>query len=141
MRELGFQILRAVQLASAVVVLLLIVAYSGPWNLARIVGLIIAVPSLILLFVARFQLGRSFAVSPQAKELVTHGLYSRIRNPMYTFSFLLIVGLFVALQKPALYPLLAVILVVQIVRARQEAKVLEEKFGESYRQYRKNTWL
>jgi protein-S-isoprenylcysteine O-methyltransferase Ste14 len=60
---------------------------------------------------------------------------------MYTFSFLLILGLFVALQKAALYPLLAVILIVQIIRARQEAKVLEEKFGESYRQCRKKTWF
>jgi protein-S-isoprenylcysteine O-methyltransferase Ste14 len=30
---------------------------------------------------------------------------------------------------------------VQMMRARSEAKVLEEKFGEEYRRYRAGTWF
>jgi len=30
---------------------------------------------------------------------------------------------------------------VQIVRARREAVVLEAKFGDAYREYRKRTWF
>ena len=30
---------------------------------------------------------------------------------------------------------------VQIFRARREARVLEEKFGEEYRVYRRGTWF
>ena len=82
MNEAKFKVVRAIQLGSALAILLVIIFYSGPWNIWRTVGLIIAVPSMILLFIARFQLGRSFAVTPQAKVLVTHGLYSKIRNPM-----------------------------------------------------------
>jgi len=141
MSDSKFQLVRAIQLGAAVLILLIIVFYSGPWNVWRAVGLAIAVPSIILLFIARFQLGRSFAVTPQAKVLVTHGLYSRIRNPMYVFSFLLITGFLIALGRTYLLPLLAVIIVVQIVRARQEARVLEEKFGDEYREYRRRTWL
>ncbi len=141
MADFQFKLLRAVQLGAGVLILLGIVFYAGPWNVWRIVGLVIAVPSLVLLFIARFQLGRSFAVTPQAKVLVTRGLYSKIRNPMYVFSFLLVLGLLLAVHKPYLYPLLAIILVVQIVRVRQESRVLEAKFGEEYRQYRKRTWF
>ncbi len=141
MADFRFKLLRTVQLGAGVAILLIIIFYAGPWNVWRTLGLIIAVPSLVLLFVARFQLGTSFAVKPKATVLVTHGLYSKIRNPMYLFSFLLIVGLLVALQKPYLYPLLAVIVVVQLIRVRQESRVLEEKFGDEYREYRKKTWF
>jgi protein-S-isoprenylcysteine O-methyltransferase Ste14 len=141
MREVRFQLLRAIQLGSALLILLIIIYYSGPWNWTRTVALVLSVPSLILLFTARFQLGRSFSVTPQARRLVTHGLYSRIRNPMYVFSFLLVAGLVIALQKPLLFVPLAVLLVVQIGRARQEAIVLEAKFGDEYRAYRGKTWF
>jgi protein-S-isoprenylcysteine O-methyltransferase Ste14 len=43
------------------------------------------------------------------------------------------------------YPVLWVALVIgiplQIVRARREAHVLEAKFGEAYREYRRQTWF
>jgi protein-S-isoprenylcysteine O-methyltransferase Ste14 len=141
MDDFKFKLVRTVQLGAAIVILLVIIFYTGPWNVWRTIGLIIALPSLILLFIARFQLGRSFAVTPQAKVLVTHGLYSRIRNPMYVFAFLLVTGLLVALQKVYLFPLLAVLLVVQVMRVRQESRVLETKFGDEYREYRKSTWF
>lgn len=55
-----------------------------PWTPLRIAGVIIAVAGFAL--TARINLGKSFAFTPQAKSLVTHGLYSRIRNPMYVFA-------------------------------------------------------
>lgn len=36
---------------------------------------------------------------------------------------------------------LGVIVVVQILRARKEANVLEQNFGQEYRQYRDRTWF
>src|SRR5581483_8623138 len=111
------------------------------WNKERWAGIIIAVPAMVLLLTARFQLGRSFSVSPQARKLVTRGLYSKIRNPMYVFSALLVLGFLLTLQRPLLFLILVVLLPTQIIRARQEAKVLEETFGEEYREYRKKTWF
>jgi protein-S-isoprenylcysteine O-methyltransferase Ste14 len=135
-------ILRVVQLTAACVVLGVIVFYvPGPWNAARIAGFMVALPSLIMLFVARFQLGDSFAVTPRAKGLVTHGLYSKIRNPMYVFSSLLLLGLIISLQKPVLFVLLVALFIVKVIRAQQEATVLEKKFGDAYRQYRAQTWF
>jgi protein-S-isoprenylcysteine O-methyltransferase Ste14 len=113
----------------------------GPWDGARLAGLSIAVPAAVLLFTARWQLGRSFSVTPQAEELVTWGLYSKIRNPIYLFSGLLILGVLIALHYRYAFLLLLILVPVQIVRAREEAKVLEARFGEEYRKYRKGTWF
>lgn len=40
-----------------------------------------------------------------------------------------------------LWILLAVVVVIQVVRAQREARVLEAKFGEDYRAYRSRTWF
>jgi protein-S-isoprenylcysteine O-methyltransferase Ste14 len=119
----------------------LVILWPGAWNTARWVGLLVAVPAAILLIVARYQLGKSFSVSPQAHQLVTHGLYAKFRNPMYVFSGLLVFGFVLAWQKPALLAIFLVLIPLQIIRARQEARILEAKFGEAYREYRKSTWF
>jgi protein-S-isoprenylcysteine O-methyltransferase Ste14 len=123
--------------------IILAVMIFGPWprDWAHWLGLAIAIPALALLFVARFQLGGSFSVTPQARQLVTQGLYSKIRNPIYVFSALLIFGFVLALQKPIVFLLLAILIPMQIIRARQESKVLEEKFGDEYRHYKRSTWF
>ena len=89
-----------------------------------------------LLLIAQGQLGSSFSITPQARHLVTHGLYSRIQNPVYVFGGLFVLGFALAIQKPILFLVLAIIVPMQIVRACAEARVLEEKFGDEYREYR-----
>jgi protein-S-isoprenylcysteine O-methyltransferase Ste14 len=117
------------------------VLWPGPWNAARYIGVVLAITGIVLLFVARFQLGRSFSVTAQSHKLVTHGLYSRIRNPIYVFSSTMVVGILLVLQRPFLFVLFAVLMVVQTWRARNEASVLEAKFGAEYREYRSKTWF
>jgi protein-S-isoprenylcysteine O-methyltransferase Ste14 len=94
-----------------------------------------------LLSLARFQLGRSFSITAQARKLVTHGLYSRIRNPVYIFGAVAMAGFFMIVQRAVLWFLFAFLVVLQIVRARKEAQVLEAKFGDEYRAYRTQTWF
>ena len=54
----------------------------------------------------------------------------------------MLAGILIALQRPyALFFLLLVLIPVQIVRARKEAKVLEAKFGEEYRACRAKIWF
>jgi len=73
---------------------------NPPWTPLRITGLVLLIPSLILVTVVRFQLGNSFSIAPEARALVTHGLYSRIRNPVYVFGTLVILGLPLHQQTP-----------------------------------------
>ena len=62
---------------------------------SRIAGIAIAVPSFRLFVLARIQLGQAFSVQAKASTLVTTGLYSRIRNPIYVFGALMFVGVIV----------------------------------------------
>jgi len=112
-----------------------------PWTSLRIVGLVIMLLSLLPITVARFQLGNSFSVTPQAHELVTHGLYSRIRNPVYVFGVLLILGGVLFLEKPYYLLIFVVLIPFLIVRSRAEYRVLEAQFGDQYRRYKSDTWF
>lgn len=122
--------------------ILLTVRYAHePWTAMRIAAVILGLPSLVLLILARIELGGAFSVRPKAQALVTHGLYSRIRNPIYFFGALTVVALFLYIRQPLGISLLAVLVPLQMYRARQEEKVLEARFGEEYRQYKASTWF
>jgi protein-S-isoprenylcysteine O-methyltransferase Ste14 len=112
-----------------------------PWTALRIAGAIVAIVGYLLLITARIQLGKSFSVSPQAKELVTHGLYSRIRNPIYVGVGLMWLGVIVALHLYWLFLPFLVLILAQVFRSGREARVLREKFGQTYLDYLKQTWF
>jgi protein-S-isoprenylcysteine O-methyltransferase Ste14 len=114
---------------------------GGVWRVRHTVGLVIGFPTLILWALARTQLGASFSRRAEARRLVTHGLYARIRNPMYLFSELATLGLIIFVGWWWLLLLFLVTTPMQIWRARKEACALEAGFGDEYRAYRKRTWL
>jgi protein-S-isoprenylcysteine O-methyltransferase Ste14 len=115
--------------------------WNLPWTALRIAGLAIAIPSLLLLVLARIQLGRAFSVEAKATTLVTAGLYSRIRNPIYIFGALTLAGFILWANQPWLLLCLAVLIPMQVVRSRKEERVLAEKFGVQYLDYKRQTWF
>lgn len=140
-KDSKFVPLMLIQVGAAVLISAAIVFLPGEWNAWRWAGLLIGLPGGVLLVAARYELGKSFSVTAQARELVTGGVYSKVRNPIYVFGAMLILGFILALQKPVLLVILIVIVPLQVVRARKEAEVLEAKFGDAYREYRKKTWF
>ena len=110
-------------------------------NVQTFAGLALAAISFALVVLARMQLGESFIVTPKANELVTHGLYSRLRHPMYVFVDLTICGIALAVSRWFVLLLLVILLPLQIRNARRERTVLREKFGERYERYRRATWF
>jgi protein-S-isoprenylcysteine O-methyltransferase Ste14 len=114
------------------------VGRQGPM---RWVGAALAALGFGGVILARYTLGRSFSIRPKATALVTTGIYSRIRNPIYVFGEIFIVGIVIMLRKPWLLVVMILIIPIQVLRARNEARVLEEKFGEEYRDYRRRTWF
>jgi protein-S-isoprenylcysteine O-methyltransferase Ste14 len=112
-----------------------------PWTPVRVVGAVLAVTGYVLVWLARVQLGRSFSVRSVAHELVTTGLYSRIRNPIYVFADLMFLGLVLVLRLYWLMPVIPILVAVQIYKSRNESRVLEAAFGQAYRDYRKRSWF
>ncbi len=111
------------------------------WTVMQDVGICLLAGGFILWTTARFQLGKSLAVTAQAKQLVTRGLYSRIRNPIYVFGSCVIAGVILTLGRPAWLLVFLAIIPLQIWRSRKESSVLEAKFGDEYRKYRAGTWF
>jgi protein-S-isoprenylcysteine O-methyltransferase Ste14 len=105
------------------------------------VALGFSLASAALWALARWQLGDAFSVDPEARHLVTRGLYSRIRHPVYLFGDLAYLGALLALQLG--WPLVVwlVVALVDIRRARREERVLAEAFGPEYMAYRSRTWF
>lgn len=122
-------------------IVLLWYGLSRPLEPIQIAGLVLAIAAFVLWATARVQLGSSFSLQPKAKALVTSGIYSRIRNPIYAFGAMWIAGLILAVGKPLWLVVLLLLIPMQMARAKREARVLEEKFGEDYREYRRRTWF
>jgi protein-S-isoprenylcysteine O-methyltransferase Ste14 len=131
----------ALQIVAVVFVLWFVVFRPGPWDWQRYIGTVLVFIGLAGIVAARYQLGRSFSLSPQARQLVTLGVYSKIRNPIYVFGTIEIAGLVLVLRHPILWLIVPIIVILQTLRARREAQVLEAAFGDAYREYRRKTWF
>ena len=106
-----------------------------------IIGIGMAIFGFALWVMARIQLGESFSVTAQAKALVTTGLYSKIRHPIYFFAGIAFLGLFIAWGKLIPLVVFLVLYPMQILRIKKEEAVLEQEFGEEYRRYQESTWF
>ena len=85
-----------------------------------------------------FRLGRSFSVMPEARGLVTGGIYRHIRHPLYLAEEIAAVGC--AIQFFSLWALLLLCMQLgfQLRRMTNEERVLERRFPE-YARYRQTT--
>lgn len=111
------------------------------WTAMPVAGLCLMIAGFVLWTVARFQLGASFAVKAEARQLVTRGLYSKIRNPIYAFGSCVMAGGILVFGKPVWLLIFLLVIPLQIWRAGKESAVLESAFGEEYRKYRAGTWF
>lgn len=84
------------------------------------------------------QLGRSFSVMAEARQLVTSGVYRFVRHPLYLAEELALIG--VAMQFMSYWTALIVLAQVafQLCRIKNEEEVLAQTFPE-YETYRRRT--
>jgi protein-S-isoprenylcysteine O-methyltransferase Ste14 len=130
-------------LAIVIFTLTILVAHAPEvvWTTPKIVGAVIIGVSFPLFVLARWQLGSSFSIKAKAGRLVTTGLYSRIRNPIYLFGGLFTVGLSLFLSPWGPLVVALVIVPLQVYRSRKEEQVLASAFGEEYTRYKSKTWF
>src|ERR1700757_2197879 len=74
----------------------------GPHGPSRWLGLVLAAIGLGGVIVARYTLGKSFSIAAKARALVTTGIYSKIRNPIYVSGVIVFVGVALMLRQPYL---------------------------------------
>ena len=107
-----------------------------------IAGIACVLPSLWAFFQAKTTVN---PVEPdQATSLVTTGMYSISRNPMYLGFLLILTGWALELQNAAaLLPVPLFVWIMTILQIRPEEEALEELFGEDYNSYRKRVrrWI
>ena len=114
-----------------------IVLNAWAWDARHVIGMAMAAIGLSLWFTARLQLGKSFALLPKAQALVTTGLYSKFRQSHISLRRLGLRGPVHRLGQGHSVDLLFLVYpAYQFLRARKEAEVLEEAFGDEYRRYK-----
>jgi protein-S-isoprenylcysteine O-methyltransferase Ste14 len=136
-----FYAITIVQIVAVCGLFWVLATWKGPWSLQRCVGTVLVVVGVSFIGVARYQLGKSFSVKAEAHHLVTTGLYSKIRNPIYVFGIVMLAGGVLILRQPEGWLVVAAAVIGQTIRARREARVLEAAFGDAYREYRRKTWF
>jgi protein-S-isoprenylcysteine O-methyltransferase Ste14 len=106
-------------------------------------GVATAVAALVMFRLTHKALGRNWSVSLQLKDdhkLITHGVYARIRHPMYTAFWLM--ALAQALLLPNLVAGLAGIIgfgTLYLLRVGQEEALMLKGFGPEYQAYMDRT--
>ena len=106
-----------------------------------LLGLVIGLPSFILMILARRQLGKYFSIMPEAKGLVKTGLYSKFQHPMYFFLDLFLLGVIIILNLKILLLLWMLIIILQVLQSNREESVLRNVFGPEYEIYSAHKWF
>lgn len=113
-------------------------------SLLKIIGGIINVVGLVVWWSAKLTLGENWSAGygkPGIKKLVTHGIYSKIRHPLYWGINITLAGLVL------LYPVIwffvtsLAIIIYFFYRMRIEDDYLLKTLGEEYKNYKNKTWL
>lgn len=81
------------------------------------------------------KLGKSFAIMPEARQLVTSGPYAWARHPLYVMEIMTLIGTAIQFQQPWAGLLALAVIVLQVARTIFEERVLAEAYPE-YARYR-----
>jgi protein-S-isoprenylcysteine O-methyltransferase Ste14 len=113
-------------------------------NLLGYAGLTFNLIGLIIWWSAKLTLAENWDAGygkPKIKKLVTLGIYSKIRHPLYSGIILTLIGL--AFMYPKVWFILVNLLIVVyfIRRMRVEDRYLTETLGKRYRDYQRRTWI
>jgi protein-S-isoprenylcysteine O-methyltransferase Ste14 len=131
-----------IRLIGALILAVLAFAASSMNEDARVaISILVCLPSCALMIVSRRQLGESFTVAPKAKGLVTTGVYSRIQHPMYLFLDLFVLSIIIAIDIRPLIFVWAGLVLVQLMQAKREERILLKAFGAEYEAYKARTWI
>lgn len=106
-------------------------------------GLVVMIVALWLFWRSHADLGLNWSATLELRsehEIVQHGVYNRIRHPMY-----LAIGLFCLVQGLLLdnwlagWAVMLAFVCLYLIRAPREEQMMRERFGQQYANYMANT--
>lgn len=104
------------------------------------VGVVLTLSAHFICVLSIIALGRSFSLFPEARRLVTHGIYRFVRHPMYVAEELAAIGVVLGNISILAVSILLVHMAVQLYRIRNEERLLSASFPE-YRDYAARTGM
>ncbi len=94
--------------------------------------------SQLLIVTAQAQMGKAWRMcidEDQKQFLVTHGLFSLVRNPIYAGTIMLVIGVFLLAPAPWSLWLISNAIIFVSLQARLEEQFLVKNHGEKYLEY------
>jgi protein-S-isoprenylcysteine O-methyltransferase Ste14/rhodanese-related sulfurtransferase len=110
--------------------------------LREIIGGLIGLGGLLIGLLSFRALGRNFRVFAAPRRsgtLITTGIYTKVRHPMYTSVIMAIGGYALLFGSWISLPLWLGVAILYIIKSVKEERLLEQKFPE-YADYRARTW-
>ncbi|MBN2373861.1 isoprenylcysteine carboxylmethyltransferase family protein [bacterium] len=101
-------------------------------------GIIISILGTIMGCFALWELKRSFSIMVEVRKLITKGIYSKVRHPLYAGELLHLFGIAMLFNNTAAYGLFVFLFFMQSLRAVLEEKKLSSHFPE-YETYKDRT--
>ena len=111
-------------------------------KIIRIVGLIILHLSLIWIIIAQIQMSNSWRVGIDEKnktDLVTTGLFSICRNPIFLGMIFCVFSLFLIIPNAITFCIFITVYLIIQVQIRLEEEYLLKNHGENYNNYKRKT--
>ncbi len=104
-----------------------------------IVGMLIVILGFMVEFMGVKTLGLNFRIEfpKEETDLVTSGIYSRMRNPIVLGVYLLLIGIFFIIPNAFMLIVSIANIVAFDGKARDEEKFLLTRFGKTYEEYKK----
>ena len=113
---------------------------GAPGPLLQALGLVLAIGATVVIARAGVELGESFAADVRSwaeQQLVVRGLFALVRHPIYLGTTVLWLGAGLGLLNWILLAVAAAVIAPTFyLLAAWEEELLEERFGQSYRDYR-----
>ncbi len=106
------------------------------------VGALGMVTGVAIRRMARRALGKQFSYAlkiVERHELITRGVYRYVRHPAYTGDLLFQLGLALLFSSSYGFLLMLALVPLMLYRIRIEERMMIEKFGDAYQEYRRKT--
>jgi len=109
---------------------------------SAVIGLALILGGFPIPLFAAWTLKRSYSATLLIRDdhqLVQHGIYSKVRHPLYTGTIMVLLGLPLLLSSLLGFAVMLLVIPLFLQRIKMEEGLLTEEFGDEYRRYVERT--